>query len=79
VIAELVHPQHRAIFTAIYNSTWYVGSIIAAWLTYGKLFRFDFTTLVDVLGTFTIQNAWSWRIPSIVQAAPSIIQLIAIW
>jgi hypothetical protein len=30
-------------------------------------------------GTFTISNAWSWRIPSVVQAAPSVIQLIAIW
>ncbi|TVY35879.1 Lactose permease [Lachnellula subtilissima] len=64
LIAELVHPQHRAIFTTIYNSTWYFGSIIAAWLTYG---------------TFTIPNAWSWRIPSLVQALPSVIQLIAIW
>ena len=36
LISELVHPQHRAIFTTIYNSTWYLGSIIAAWLTYGK-------------------------------------------
>jgi len=64
LIAELVHPQHRAIFTTIYNSTWYFGSIVAAWLTYG---------------TFTIPNAWSWRIPSMVQAGPSVIQLIAIW
>ncbi len=37
LIAELVHPQHRAIFTTIYNSTWYFGSIVAAWLTYGTL------------------------------------------
>ena len=36
LIAELVHPQHRAIFTTIYNSTWYFGSIVAAWLTYGE-------------------------------------------
>lgn len=36
LIAELVHPQHRAIFTTIYNSTWYFGSIVAAWLTYGS-------------------------------------------
>ncbi|KAG4418078.1 hypothetical protein IFR04_008815 [Cadophora malorum] len=64
LIAELVHPQHRAIFTTIYNSTWYLGSIVAAWLTYG---------------TNKIPSAWSWRVPSMVQAAPSIIQLIAIW
>ena len=35
LIAELVHPQHRAIFTTIYNSTWYFSSIVAARLTYG--------------------------------------------
>ena len=64
LIAEVVHPQHRAIFTTIYNSTWYFGYIIAAWLTYG---------------TFKIESAWSWRIPSMVQAAPSVIQLVAIW
>ncbi|EHL01749.1 putative Lactose permease [Glarea lozoyensis 74030] len=64
LIAELTHPQHRAIFTTIYNSTWYFGSIVAAWLTYG---------------TFKIDSAWSWRIPSMVQAAPSVIQLVAIW
>ena len=33
LITELVHPQHRAVFTTIYNTTWYAGSIIA-----GKLF-----------------------------------------
>ncbi|PGH15239.1 hypothetical protein AJ80_05592 [Polytolypa hystricis UAMH7299] len=64
LIAELVHPQHRAIFTTIYNSTWYFGSIVAAWVTYG---------------TFKIENAWAWRIPSIGQAVPSLIQIVAIW
>lgn len=32
-----------------------------------------------MLGTFKIDGPWAWRIPSIVQAGPSIIQLIAIW
>jgi len=35
LVTELVHPQHRAIYTTIYNCTWYWGSIVAAWLTYG--------------------------------------------
>jgi MFS family permease len=35
--------------------------------------------LLTRLGTFTIPNAWSWKIPSIVQVGPSVIQLIAIW
>jgi len=64
LITELVHTQHRAIFTAIYNTTWYAGSIVAAWLTFG---------------TNHINNNWSWRIPSIVQAFPSVLQLAFVW
>ncbi|KAJ4298828.1 hypothetical protein N0V90_004070 [Kalmusia sp. IMI 367209] len=64
LITELCHPQHRAIFTTIYNTTWYVGSIVAAWLTYG---------------TNNIDSQWSWRIPSIIQAAPSILQITCVW
>ncbi|KAF2149855.1 hexose transporter protein [Myriangium duriaei CBS 260.36] len=64
LITELVHPQHRATFTSIYNTTWYLGSIVAAWLTFG---------------TNHISNNWAWRIPSIVQAAPSLLQITFIW
>ncbi|KAF2454942.1 hexose transporter protein [Lineolata rhizophorae] len=64
LITELCHPQHRAIFTTIYNTTWYIGSIVAAWLTYG---------------TDRITNNWSWRIPSMVQAVPSLCQIIFVW
>jgi sugar porter (SP) family MFS transporter len=64
LITELCHPQHRAIFTTIYNTTWYLGSIVAAWLTFG---------------TNHINNQWSWRIPSIVQALPSLLQITCVW
>ncbi|KAK3677726.1 hypothetical protein LTR78_002576 [Recurvomyces mirabilis] len=64
LITELVHPQHRAIFTTIYNTTWYAGSIIAAWLTFG---------------TNHIGSNWAWRVPSIIQALPSLLQLTFVW
>ncbi|KAF7586128.1 hypothetical protein BBP40_009424 [Aspergillus hancockii] len=64
LITELVHTQHRAIFTTIYNTTWYLGAIVAAWLTFG---------------TNNIQNNWAWRAPTVVQAAPSVLQIIFIW
>lgn len=64
LITELVHPQHRAVFTTIYNTTWYAGSIVAAWLTYG---------------TARINNNWSWRIPTICQVAPSVVQILFIF
>ena len=64
LITELVHTQHRAIFTTIYNTTWYVGSIVAAWLTFG---------------TNNILGDWSWRAPTLVMGFPSLLQLIFIW
>jgi MFS family permease len=66
LVAELVHPQHRAIYTTIYNCTWYFGSIIAAWTAFGT----------DKLGP---TNNWAWRIPTILQALPSCLQMIFIW
>jgi hypothetical protein len=45
---------------SIYNALWNLGSIVAAWTTYG---------------TFRIVNNWAWRIPSILQALASIIQI----
>jgi len=64
LITELSHPQYRAILTTIYNTLWYLGSIIASWTTYG---------------TLTMHSEWSWKAPSILQAFPSVIQLFLIW
>ncbi|KAF3384118.1 Lactose permease [Talaromyces pinophilus] len=65
LVAELVHPQHRAVYSTIYNSLWYVGSLIGACVA---------------LGTNHIQNsAWSWRVPCLLQGIPSICQLVFIW
>lgn len=58
---ELAHPKYRPQLTSLYNSTWYLGSIIAAWSTYG---------------TFRINSSWSWRIPAVLQGLPSVIQVI---
>lgn len=66
LLTELVHPQHRAVFTTIYNSTWYLGSIIAAWTTYGT-------------DKMSQDNDWAWRIPTMIQAVPSLLQLFFIW
>ena len=64
LITELAYPTHRAPVTSLYNTTWYLGSIVAAWATYG---------------TFRIDSNWSWRIPSILQGLPSFLQVIFIY
>ncbi|KAK9418242.1 putative Hexose transporter protein [Seiridium unicorne] len=64
LVSELSHPKDRVTVAAICNTCWFLGSIIAAWVTYG---------------TRTIPSTWSWRIPSLLQMLPSIAQLCAVW
>lgn len=64
LVTELAYPTYRAPLTSLYNSSWYLGSIIAAATTYG---------------CFRINNDWSWRIPSLLQGVPSILQFCLIW
>lgn len=79
LVAELAHPKFRGTITGLYNTQWFVaitvsdvwicshefcrafGSIMAAWITYG---------------TFSINSDAAWRIPSALQAAPSVLLLI---
>ncbi|KAF4556055.1 Sugar (and other) transporter-like protein 38 [Elsinoe fawcettii] len=64
LIIELAHPAHRGPLTTMYNTLWYLGSIIAAWTVFGTV---KYTT-----------NA-SWRIPVGLQAMMPFIQLVLIW
>lgn len=64
LVAEIAHPRQRSTATALFNTSYALGSILAAWTTFG---------------TFRIDNTWSWRIPSLLQGLPSLIQLVFIW
>ncbi|CRK15434.1 hypothetical protein BN1723_010663 [Verticillium longisporum] len=64
LIGELAHPKDRQVITSLYQTSWYLGAILAAWTTFG---------------TFTIPNDWAWRIPSCLQAAPASIQIADVW
>jgi len=33
--AELCHPRDRQVITTLYQTTWYLGAIMAAWTTFG--------------------------------------------
>lgn len=64
LLTELCHPQHRARLTSVYNCLWNVGALIVSWLAFG---------------TDYIPNEWSWRVPALLQAFPSVIQISFIW
>ena len=64
LITELAHPNQRGKITAVYNTFYYFGSTIAAWTTFG---------------TLQIKSNWSWRLPSLLQVAPSLLQISLLW
>lgn len=60
LIGELGYPKERPILTSLFNACYFIGAIVAAGSTFG---------------TQQIPNDWSWRIPSLLQMAPSILQV----
>ncbi|KAF9535147.1 hexose transporter [Crepidotus variabilis] len=61
LLGELGHPKERAILGSLFNSCYFIGSIVAAGVTFG---------------TFKMKSNWGWRTPSILQIAPSALQII---
>ncbi|KAH7149026.1 general substrate transporter [Dactylonectria estremocensis] len=59
LIAENAFPTQRGVASSLYNCGWYVGSIVAAWVTFG-------TRNMD---------HWAWRVPSLLQAATPLFAL----
>ncbi|KAL3476994.1 general substrate transporter [Aspergillus californicus] len=64
LIGELAHPKDRQVVTSLYQTSWYMGAIAAAWVTFG---------------TFDMPNEWAWRIPSLLQAAPAFITMAGVF
>ncbi|TFK53754.1 general substrate transporter [Heliocybe sulcata] len=64
LITEIAYPSQRGQATSLFNSVWFLGSIVAAWTTFG---------------TFNIPSSWAWRVPSALQGLPSLIQITLIW
>ncbi|OBT58556.1 hypothetical protein VE04_02235 [Pseudogymnoascus sp. 24MN13] len=64
LIVELAAPRHRGSIISYFGTVWFIGAIIAAWVTFG---------------TRNIPNSWAWRIPSVLQAFPAIIQIVGIF
>ncbi|KAH8666057.1 general substrate transporter [Tricladium varicosporioides] len=54
----------RSIATALFQTSYALGSIVAAWTTFG---------------TFCITGSAAWRIPSALQALPSVLQLVGLY
>ncbi|PIL35603.1 MFS general substrate transporter [Ganoderma sinense ZZ0214-1] len=66
LITELAYPTQRGKLTAMYNASWYFGSIVSAWTCFGAY---------EGAG----RSTWSWRVPTLVQAIGPVLQVLFIW
>ncbi|KAF2634179.1 hexose transporter [Massarina eburnea CBS 473.64] len=64
-VAETVPTKFRAFALGLYFTCWAVGSLLAAGVCYGT------AQMVD--------STWSWRIPSLLQATPSIVGIVILF
>lgn len=61
LIGELAYAKERATLTSLFSANYFIGSILASAVT---------------TGTFALDSTWGWRIPSLLQAAFSGIQVL---
>ncbi|RCK58184.1 Lactose permease [Candida viswanathii] len=64
LVSELSYPKYRDTCTSLYNTFWYLGATIAAWVTYG---------------TYHLHNNNAWRIPSYLQGFLPFVQIIGFY
>lgn len=57
-VSEMAHPKWRGTLTGLYNTCWYIGSIVASWTCYGSAY---------------LTSNWSWRIPIWAQLVSSVV------
>ena len=63
LITELAHPCERGKVSALYNTQYYFGAFLGGWITFGTLY---------------IESNWSWKLPSLLQSAPSFVQVLLV-
>ncbi|TLS30196.1 hypothetical protein PpBr36_03257 [Pyricularia pennisetigena] len=64
LISELAHPRHRVFFSSLYNTSFYLGALMAGWITFGS---------------WPLEGPWAWRLPTLFQAAPACVQMFFVW
>ncbi|KAL2174125.1 sugar transporter-like protein [Thermothelomyces heterothallicus CBS 202.75] len=64
LIGELGHPKERAVLTSLFNSSYFIGQILASAIT---------------IGTTEMKTNWAWRLPSLLQICPSLLQIVTVF
>jgi len=84
LLTEIAHPQHRARFTTVYNCLWNLGAVSKSsppsFSDYVHQTNISKTvsTLIS-FGSEYINGDWSWKLVTLLQIFPSVIQLAFIY
>jgi MFS family permease len=63
LIGELGYPKERPYLTSLFNASYFIGSITASAIA---------------IRTTDIVGDWSWRVPSLLQMCPSMLQIATV-
>lgn len=63
LIGELGYPKERAILTSLFNASYFIGAIVAAGIS---------------IRTAEMKTDWGWRLPSLLQICPSMLQIVTV-
>ncbi|CAG8330446.1 unnamed protein product [Penicillium salamii] len=66
LVSELAYPLHRPVLVGYYNNLWYLGALLAAWVTYATYFM-------------GLHTSWAWRIPSLLQGFFPLVQVLFVY
>lgn len=64
MIGELAYPKERPVLTSLFNASYFIGAIVASAIA---------------IETVNIQSDWAWRVPSLLQICPSLLQIATVW
>ncbi|AEO67895.1 uncharacterized protein THITE_2117062 [Thermothielavioides terrestris NRRL 8126] len=64
LLGELGHPKERAVLTSLFNSSYFIGQITASAIA---------------IRTPDLPGNWAWRVPSLLQICPSLLQIFTIF
>lgn len=82
MIGELSYPKERAQIGSLFNASWFIGKlsdILAPVFINAEPHSGAIVAAGVTLGTFAMKSTWGWRIPSILQICPSLLQIVFIW